>query len=561
MGSRLSAARGAAVLGLFFSSLVWSQSTPPPVVTLTTTSNPVAAGKTARISWTSTNADRCVGSGGWSQVYEGTAAQRGSFTTPVLTERTNTFVLTCSGAGGSNQQTLTITALPKPEVILRAEPDRALPGGSVVLSWQSTDATSCSASGAPFTGTKATSGSETLLALTKGTKKFSLSCKGVGGTTKVTSEVAVVPAPTLTFSARSNQVAENGSAQLRWKATDATSCIASGNWSGEQKLSGSLTTSALTSDQSYTLICTGPNGEVEETVTVEVVAAPEVTLELDQDVVAPGESANIRWSVTDAQSCKASGSPFTGDKNINGGTETLENLTKGNKAFKLACKGGGGTTTVEARLTVIAKPTLTFSARSNQVPENGTAQLKWKATDATSCIASGNWTGEQKLSGSLTTSSLTSDQSYTLTCTGPNGVAEETVTVEVVAAPVVTLELDQEVIAPGESVNIRWSVTDAQSCKASGSPFTGDKSINGGAESLENLTKGNKAFKLTCKGGGGTTTLEARLTVIAKPTLTFSASADEVAEGASARITWKSTDALTCVAGGDWNGDRGVSGS
>jgi hypothetical protein len=513
MGSRVLAARGAAALGLFFSSLVWSQSTPPPVVTLTTTSNPVAAGKTARISWTSTNADRCVGSGGWSQVYEGTTAKSGSFTTPVLTERTNTFVLTCSGAGGSSQQTLTITALPKPEVTLRAEPDRALPGGSVVLSWQSTDAMSCSASGAPFTGTKTTSGSEALSALTKGTKKFSLSCKGVGGTTKVTSEVAVVPAPTLTFSARSNQVPENGAAQLKWKATDATSCIASGNWSGEQKLSGSLTTSALTSDQTYTLTCTGPNGEAEETVTVEVVAAPIVTLELDQEVIAPGESVGISWDVSDAQSCKASGSPFTGDKDINGGAESLENLTKGNKIFKLTCKGGGGTTTVEARLTVIAKPTLTFSASADEVAEGASARITWKSTDALTCVAGGDWSGDRGVSGSYETGALSSNKTYSLACQGLNGQISKALVISVRPAPVITLKLSTEISEPGQAVMISWSAENARQCDASDSGWTGKKSLTG-SESVVYADQGLKVFTLTCSGVGGVRSATVRLSVM-----------------------------------------------
>jgi hypothetical protein len=274
-----------------------------------------------------------------------------------------------------------VSALPVPKVTLEASSDRALPGGSVQLSWRSEDATSCTASGAPFTGTKAASGSETLRDLTKGTKKFSLSCRGVGGTTRVTTDVAVVPAPTLTFSASKTQIAENTGTQLKWKATDATSCVASDDWSGSQGISGSFNTGNLTSDKTYTLTCTGLNGEIEQTVTVEVVAAPIVSLEVSDEIVAPGESVTISWDVDDAQSCTASGSPFTGSKTATGGTETLSNLTKGAKTFKLTCKGGGGTTAAEAKLTVIAPPTLTFSASKTQIAENTGTQLRWRATE------------------------------------------------------------------------------------------------------------------------------------------------------------------------------------
>lgn len=89
------------VVVLMGPTLARAQSTPAPSVTLTTSKSEIAAGRTARLSWTSTNADRCVGTGAWSQIYEGNAAKRGSFTTPALNKRTNTFVLTCAGPGGT----------------------------------------------------------------------------------------------------------------------------------------------------------------------------------------------------------------------------------------------------------------------------------------------------------------------------------------------------------------------------------------------------------------------------------------------------------------------------
>jgi hypothetical protein len=545
---------GAMCLALGLPSVGWSQGVTAPVVTFTTTKSEIAAGKTARISWTSTNAEKCVGTGAWSQTYEGKAAARGSFTTAVLTERSNTFVLTCTGPGGADTKSLTILALPKPAVTLTANPDRTLPGGSVALSWQSTDATSCSASGSPFSGTKPASGSETLTGLTKGTKKFSLSCKGVGGTTKVTTEVAVVPVPTLTFSASKTQIAENTATQLRWKASDATTCIASGDWSGEQKLSGSYPTGNLTEDQTYTLSCEGPNGEVEQTVTVEVVAAPQVSLTLDQELIAPGENVTIRWDVEDAQSCKASGSPFTGDKNITGGSETLEKLAKGTKTFKLTCKGGGGTTTAEATLNVIAKPVLSFSASKTQIKEGTATSLKWKATDATSCQAFGDWSGEQKTSGSFPTGNLSADKVYTLICTGPNGEDEKTVTVEVVPAPVVTLELSDTLVEPGTPVTVSWESEYATSCTAGGTGWKGTKAASG-TETLTFADPGKRGFTLRCTGAGGTTNATpVELAVFPRPQIvSFEAKPSLLQIGQRTTLSWSTLNAKTCTASGDWS--------
>jgi subtilisin family serine protease len=562
VGGRVSAVRVWTVLGLLFSSFGWTQSTPIPSIVLSTSKSEIAAGKTARISWTSTNANRCVGSGpGWSQTYEGTAAARGSFTSAALNDRTNTFVLTCTGPGGTASQSLTILALPKPEVTLTANPDRALPGGSVTLGWQSTNATSCSASGAPFTGTKPISGTETLTGLTKGAKKLSLSCKGIGGTTKATTEVAVVPAPTLTFSASKTQIPENTATQLKWKATDATTCIASGDWSGEQKTSGSFPTGNLTEDQTYTLSCEGLNGEVEQTVTVQVVGAPQVSLSVAQEVIAPGENVAISWDVQDAQSCKASGSPFTGDKNINGGAETLENLTKGNKTFKLTCKGGGGTTTAEANLAVIPKPTLSFTGPKTEIAEGKAAKLTWRAKDAIRCEASGDWSGDKGISGSADTGPLTSDKTYTLNCIGQNGEVEETVNVAVVPAPKIALTLSDTLIEPGTSFSIAWSSEYATSCTAGGGGWAGTKSLEG-SESASFATAGKRLFTLTCRGVGGTTSAQAELGVFPPPKiLSFTADPILLQVGQSTTLRWQTQDTRSCSASGAWSGPQALNSS
>ena len=53
-------------------------------------------------------------------------------------------------------------------------------GGTVDISWASSNATSCSASGA-WTGTKSTGGSESVTISSTGANQFSLTCEGAGG--------------------------------------------------------------------------------------------------------------------------------------------------------------------------------------------------------------------------------------------------------------------------------------------------------------------------------------------------------------------------------------------
>lgn len=64
----------------------------------------------------------------------------------------------------------------------------------------------------------------------------------------------------------------SGSASnLSWTSTNATTCNASLAWSGAKTVSGSQTTGALFSSQTYVITCTGPGGSATDNVTVNVI--------------------------------------------------------------------------------------------------------------------------------------------------------------------------------------------------------------------------------------------------------------------------------------------------
>src|SRR5690606_6158218 len=80
---------------------------------------------------------------------------------------------------------------------LKATPSTVTSGGQTTLTWSSTNATECTASGA-WSGSKATSGTQVITAITAA-KQFILDCKSASGTTgRATTQVAVTtsaPAP------------------------------------------------------------------------------------------------------------------------------------------------------------------------------------------------------------------------------------------------------------------------------------------------------------------------------------------------------------------------------
>ena len=85
-------------------------------------------------------------------------------------------------------------------------------------------------------------------------------------------EGAPSPAPTVSLSVSAASVSKGESTTLSWSSTDATSCMASGNWSGTKGTSGSETSSALNfASTSFTLTCTGTGGTASKSVSVTVV--------------------------------------------------------------------------------------------------------------------------------------------------------------------------------------------------------------------------------------------------------------------------------------------------
>jgi hypothetical protein len=80
--------------------------TPAPTVTLTVNPTSIAAGSTATLTWSSTNATACTASGDWS----GTEATTGTQSVTPATTGSYSYTLTCMGPGGSGSATAALSA-------------------------------------------------------------------------------------------------------------------------------------------------------------------------------------------------------------------------------------------------------------------------------------------------------------------------------------------------------------------------------------------------------------------------------------------------------------------
>jgi hypothetical protein len=80
-------------------------------------------------------------------------------------------------------------------------------------------------------------------------------------------------------------------------------------------------------------------------------------------------------------------------------------------------------------------PTVSLKASASNVAQSGTVTLTWSSQNADTCTASGGWTGVQTLSGNVSSSALTSNTTFTLTCTGPSGTGTQSASVTVDPPP------------------------------------------------------------------------------------------------------------------------------
>jgi hypothetical protein len=237
-------------------------------------------------------------------------------------------LLTSCGGGGSSASS------PSPTASIGASKSSVDSGTGTTLTWNSSDAATCSASGG-WSGSKSLSGSQSTGVLTA-TTTYSLTCAGTGGTS-VTASATVAVVPVTTLAATPLSVASGASAQLRWSAPSASSCTAGGGWSGAKPANGSQSTGALTSSTLYTLTCSYAGGTSMASVTVNI--APTATITASSKIVGSGGSVLLTWNSSNATNCTAYGG-WSGGKATSGSQNTGPIAT--GTTFSMACSGPGG---------------------------------------------------------------------------------------------------------------------------------------------------------------------------------------------------------------------------
>lgn len=352
-----------------FTATTPSMSTPSQYFT-------VQPGTPVTINWTSQLANSCKISGTYPGGNIGTVSSALSGTYVHTPTQSIHYYIKCIGNGGSSQDAIdvNIAGLPPyladkakgaPSMSLSVSPSNIQPGQSATISWSS-NGSDCVAAN-KWTTSFAPSGSQTVSPTQTTTYYMSCLNSSTDNVQKVTVTVGGAsvtptptnPAPTVSVSASPTSITSGQSSTLTWSSNNATSCSASGGWSGALGAAGSQTVSPTT-NTTYTVTCSGAGGSANQSTNVTVNAAttptptnpvPTVSVSASPASITSGQSSTLTWSSTNATSCTASGGTFTGTKAVSG-TQSVSPTA--NTTYALSCTGAGGTGSQSTAVTVTA---------------------------------------------------------------------------------------------------------------------------------------------------------------------------------------------------------------
>jgi len=417
-------------------------------------------------------------------------------------------------------------------------------GQSGTLSWTSTNANTCTASGS-WLGSKAISGSESTGSLSSGTYTYTIRCEDTGGTKATDSVVVNVsgtppPAPTITATAS----ATCASVDISWSGYNTALSTGFKIYRNGVLVATIGNTTSYTDSNlsagSYTYTVIAFNGSGDSTTSNSSSASasaqcvgPVPIVTLTANPTSTETDTTLTWTTTNSpSSCTASNDAsigaWSGGKSVAGGSQVILNITR-TTIFSLYCTNSSGqSATQNVTVTYLPKagqrPVVTLTALPPYAINSGqSAQLTWTATNnPTSCTASrpgqpnqAPWTGSKtpRSGGSEIISNITDTYTYRLTCSNASGSGFADVDIPVgsdPSYPYVQISANPNSVTSGQSTVIKWTpVLNATYCEgkpqwphAGNAQWNGPKSLAGGTQTITNLTS-STYFMISCVGPGG----------------------------------------------------------
>ena len=192
------------------------------------------------------------------------------------------------------------------------------------------------------------------------------------------------------------------------------------------------------------------------------------------------------------------------------------------------CGGSGGSDSGQ-------RTSVQISAAPSSVSAGQSTYLSWTSENATSCEASGGWSGAQPTTGSFRTAAISTETTFALNCSGTGSAAVARVTVGLGdgSGNVSLKSVPASVPANGVAV-LQWSSKNAGSCSASGD-WSGVKA-SAGSERVSGITR-DSSFRLTCVVGDQTSFAMTSV-VVQRATLRWSAPDPTIHDVAGYHVFW-----------------------
>lgn len=249
------------------SSSVSSTVIQPINLVLTTDQSTVLAGESVLLQWTTDNAASCEAFIDWS----GARPANGSEVV-VIKNGGSLFEMSCTTGSVTHYETLHVLGMPA-YVSLSTTSATAPRGATTRISWASSYATNCTASG-DWDGELPLSGYVDVTVTRIGNNNYSLTCKNNGSTYTQTVTVTGTPfAAQLSIFPRTAHPGDE--IALRWTTNTPSTCTASGGWTGSKGDAGLTTvTAGQTGPHTFHLTCTTPYDTVEQHADLSVIDPP-----------------------------------------------------------------------------------------------------------------------------------------------------------------------------------------------------------------------------------------------------------------------------------------------
>lgn len=198
---------------------------------------------------------------------------------------------------------------------------------------------------------------------------------------------------------------------------------------------------------------------------------------------------------------------------------------------------GGGSMSAQQN----AQPAITMAAQPNTVLSGTSTTLTWKASNATSVTISG--LGSFPATGSVK-ATPTATTTYTATAAGPGGTSATSTVVNVTTSgpkPTITLSAQPNAVLPGTPTVLNWTSSNTTLVTINGLgtfPPTGSAQV---------APASTATYTANATGPGGTTPASTTVTVSqnAPPVISLNAQPNDIAIGATAVLSWSSSNATS----------------